>query len=140
MEAGVRDIASYNEMSGIKALPHILIVTFYTFSDEQIDDMITLIAGQGTRTGIHNIIVVDRTDAKSLPTNIKSSIPARIVYRLSSAEESRAIGVSGAEKLGQGEIIYKPNFGTPEKLNAVFTPEVNVKEVVEAVKKSTIGS
>jgi hypothetical protein len=44
--------------------------------------------------------------------------------------------VSGAEKLEPGEIIYKPNFGNQVKLKAIFTPEVNVKEVVEAVKNS----
>ena len=29
---------------------------------------------------------------------------------------------------------YKPNDGSAEKLNAVFTPEVNVKQVLEAMK------
>ena len=81
-------------------------------------------------------MVVDRTNGASLPGMIKSNIPARAVFRLTSGGESRAIDVSGREKLEPGELIYKPNYGSSLKLQAVFTPEVNVKEVVEAVGNS----
>jgi hypothetical protein len=53
---------------------------------------------------------------------------------LSSAGESKAIGVQGAENLQPGELLYQPNFGSQVKLQAIFTPESNVKEVVEATK------
>jgi hypothetical protein len=39
--------------------------------------------------------------------------------------------------LEPGELIYKSNHGNTEKLKAVFTSEVNVKEVVEAVKQGS---
>jgi DNA segregation ATPase FtsK/SpoIIIE, S-DNA-T family len=139
-QAGVRDIASYNEMAGATGLPHILLITFFNFFDIETEDALTMLTGQGVRAGIHNIIIVERTNGKSLSANIKSNIPARVVFRLSSAGESKAIDVLGAEKLEPGEIIYKPNYGNAVKLKAVFTPEVNVKEVVEAVKKSIISS
>ena len=133
-KAGVRDITSYNKLSGMEAFPHILVVTFLISPDIEITDSLTALTGQGVRTGIHKIIVVDRTDGKSLPSSIKSNIPAWVVFRLSSAGESKAIDVIGAEKLEPGEIIYKPNYGGTVNLKAIFTPEVNVKEVVEAVK------
>jgi DNA segregation ATPase FtsK/SpoIIIE, S-DNA-T family len=139
-QAGVRDIASYNEMAGAMGLPHILLITFFNFFDIETEDALTMLTGQGVRAGIHNIIIVERTNGKSLSTNIKSNIPARVVFRLSSVGESKAIDVSGAEKLQPGEIIYEPNFGSPLNLKAIFTPEINVKEVVEAVKKSIISS
>jgi DNA segregation ATPase FtsK/SpoIIIE-like protein len=139
-QAGVRNIASYNEMAGALGLPHILLITFFNFFDIETEDALTMLTGQGVRAGIHNIIIVERTNGKSLSTNIKSNIPARVVFRLSSVGESKAIDVLGAEKLEPGEIIYKPNYGSTAKLKAVFTPEVNVKEVVEAVKKSVISS
>jgi hypothetical protein len=56
---------------------------------------------------------------------------ARAVFRLIAGGESRAIDVSGGEKLEPGELIYKPNYGISLKLQAVFTPEVNVKEVLK---------
>jgi len=95
-----------------------------------------MLTGQGVRAGIHNIIIVERTNGKSLSTNIKSNIPARVVFRLSSPGESKAIDVSGAEKLEEGKLIYKSNFGSQENLDAILTPEINVKEVVDAVKNS----
>jgi DNA segregation ATPase FtsK/SpoIIIE-like protein len=134
-QAGARDSASNNAMEGAEALPHILLITFFIFFDIETEDALTMLTGQGGRAGIHNIIIVERTNSKSLPANIKSNIPARVVFRLSSAGESKAIDVSGAEKLQPGEIIYKPNFGEQVSLKSFFTPENNVKEVVEAVKQ-----
>jgi S-DNA-T family DNA segregation ATPase FtsK/SpoIIIE len=134
-EAGVRDISSYNKRS--EAIPHILVVTFLdSFYVENID-MLTLLTGRGIRTGIHNIVVVDQTTGESLPRSIKSNIPARVGFRLSSASDSKAIDVLGGENLQLGEIVYKPNFDRQVRLKAIFTPETNVKEVVEAVKQAS---
>jgi DNA segregation ATPase FtsK/SpoIIIE-like protein len=136
-EAGVRDLRTYNEKSGFEGIPHVLIVSFFDYFDVEREASIIRLTAQGARTGIHNIIVVDRTSGASLPSMIKSNIPARAVFRLTSAAESKAIDVSGGEKLEPGELIYKPNYGNTVKLKAVFTSEVNVKEVVKAVKKSS---
>jgi DNA segregation ATPase FtsK/SpoIIIE-like protein len=136
-EAGVRNFTSYNETTNKSKLPRILFVTFFNLFDVETESAFTLLTSQGTRAGIHNILVVERTTGKNLPGGIKSNIPARVVFSLSSSRESRAIDVSGAEKLEPGEIIYKPNFGGTTKLKAIYTPEENVKEVVEAVKQSS---
>jgi DNA segregation ATPase FtsK/SpoIIIE, S-DNA-T family len=135
-EAGVRDIKAFNENKGFLALPYILIVSFMSYFDVEREDALVRLTGLGVRTGIHNIIVVDRTSGASLPSMIKNNIPARIVFRLTSAGESKAIDVSGAEKLELGEIIYKPNYGNTVRLKALYTPESNVKETVDAVKKA----
>lgn len=135
-EAGVRDIQEFNKKSGFVGLPHILTVAFCEYFDVETEDALVSLTAQGMRTGIHTIIVVDRTSGPSLPTTIKSNVPARVVFRMTSARESRAIDVSGAEKLELGKLIYRPNFGSQENLDAIFTPEINVKEVVDAVKKS----
>jgi DNA segregation ATPase FtsK/SpoIIIE-like protein len=134
-EAGVRNFAAYNETVNKNKLHRILLVTFFNLFDVETESLFTLLTSQGARAGIHNILVVERTTGKNLPGGIKSNIPARVVFRLLSAGESRAIDVSGAEKLEPGEIIYKPNFGGDEKLKAIYTPEENVKTVVEAVKQ-----
>ena len=136
-QAGVRDLKAYNEKSGFECIPYILIVSFFDYFDVERGDAVTRLTAQGARTGIHNIIVVDRTSGASLPGMIKSNIPARTVFRLTSAGESRAIDVLGGERLEPGELIYKPNFGSAIKLKAIFTPEVNVKEVVEAISANT---
>ena len=134
-EAGVRDLKAYNQKMGFTAVPSILIVAFCEFFDVETEDSWIRLTAHSERTGIHSIIIVDRTTGASLPSTIKSNIPARAVFRLTSASESRAIEVSGAEKLQPGEAIYKPNFGNTANLKAIFTPEIDVKEVVEAVKQ-----
>jgi DNA segregation ATPase FtsK/SpoIIIE-like protein len=132
-EAGVRDITHFNEMSGFMALPRVLTITFIDFLSVETEDALVRLTAQGPRTGIHNILIADHTNGSALPGVIKNNIPARVVFRMSSAGESKAIEVSGAEKLQPGEIIYKPNYGNVKKLNAIFTPEVHVKEVIKAV-------
>jgi DNA segregation ATPase FtsK/SpoIIIE, S-DNA-T family len=134
-QAEVRDLRTYNEKSGLEGIPHVLIISFFDYFDVEREDVIIRLTAQGARTGIHNIIVVDRTSGASLPGMIKSNIPARTVFRVTSAGESRAIDVSGGEKLEPGELIYKPNYGNAVKLKAVFTSEVNIKEVVSIVKQ-----
>src|SRR5215217_3283697 len=99
-----------------------MLLTFFDFLDVETEDALTMLTGQGARAGIHNIIVVEHTNGKSLSSSIKSNVPARVVFRLSSAGESKAIDVSGAEKLEPGEIIYKPNYGTQVSLKTIFTP------------------
>jgi DNA segregation ATPase FtsK/SpoIIIE-like protein len=137
LKRGARDIQALNEKSGSLALPHILIVAFCEFFDVETEDSLASLAAQGVRTGIHTIIMVDRTSGSSLPNTIKGNVPARVAFRLTSPGESKAIALSGAEKLESGKLIYKPNFGSQEDLDAIFTPEINVKEVVGAVKDST---
>jgi DNA segregation ATPase FtsK/SpoIIIE, S-DNA-T family len=134
-ESGVRDLRAYNEKLGLAGTPHILIVSFFEYFDVEREDAIIRLTAQAARTGIHNIIVVDRTSGASLPSMIKSNIPARVAFRLTSVGESRALDVVGAEKLEPSEIIYKPNFGSTVNLKMIFTPETNVKEVVGPVKQ-----
>jgi DNA segregation ATPase FtsK/SpoIIIE-like protein len=136
-QAGVRDIKAFNEKSGGSVLPQILIITRPDFIDIEIEDAITVLTARGIRTGIFNSLVVDQTQGIGLPSPIKSNIPARIAFRMTSSIEARSIDLLGAEKLEPGEIIYKPNYGEQEKLKALFTPEANVKEVVEAIKSAS---
>jgi S-DNA-T family DNA segregation ATPase FtsK/SpoIIIE len=137
---GVRDLTAYNQSkSEFEGTPRILIVTFADFYPREVEDSLVRLTAHGARTGIYNIIVTDHTSGPTLRNTLKSNIPARAVFRLTSPGESKAIDVSGGEKLEAGELIYKPNYGSAEKLKAVFTPEINVNEVVKAVKEATTG-
>ena len=70
-EKGVRDIRAYNKKMGFEAVPRILVVTFSDVFGVETEDAMTRLTAQGVRTGIHNIIVVDRTSGASLPGTIK---------------------------------------------------------------------
>ena len=116
--------------------PRVLIVAFCESFDVELEDAFTRLTAQGARTGVHSVMVVDRTSADSLPALIKSNVPARVAFRLTSAGESRAIYVKAAEKLEPGEIIYESNYGAPEKLKAICASEINVKAVVRLSSKT----
>jgi DNA segregation ATPase FtsK/SpoIIIE-like protein len=135
-EKAVRNIRAFNEQMGFQALPYILTIIYVGGYSVETEDALVQLTTQGARTGIHNIIVTDHTSGALLPNILKSNIPARAIFRLTSAGESKAIDISGAEMLEPGELIYKPNYGGSEKLKALFTPETNVKEVTGAVKQA----
>jgi DNA segregation ATPase FtsK/SpoIIIE-like protein len=95
----------------------------------------TWIISSGLKAGIHLFIVANRMSDKNLSPNIKANIPNRAVFTLTSAQDSRLSGVNGAETLKEGEMLYEKGNVDPKKLTTIFTPEANVKEVVEVLKK-----
>jgi DNA segregation ATPase FtsK/SpoIIIE-like protein len=75
-QARGKDLTSYDEHSGTEALPRILVITFLTFRDIETTDALPILTGQeGVRAGVHNVVMVDRTNGKSLPSSIKNNIP-----------------------------------------------------------------
>ena len=132
-EAGVRDIKAYNKLSGLQALPHILLVMFPAWYDDETASFLTVLADTGPRTGIHNILVANQMDKMNFPKEVKANVPARLVLKVTSAGESRSAEVKGGESLQPGEAIYKSNGGQITTVKTVFTPDVNVKEVVTAI-------
>ena len=144
-EAGVRNLDSYNQLakSGTKPstltpppdyLPKILVVAFCNWFDKEVIDSAAWLTNNCLNVGIHLFLVANRLGDKSLSPDLKANIPNRAVFTVTSASDSQLAGVSGAEKLNDGEMFYKIGNQKPIKLTTIFTPEVNVKEVVEAIK------
>jgi DNA segregation ATPase FtsK/SpoIIIE-like protein len=137
IQAGARDIDTYNQMSGVDPLPRILIVTFQHGIDIETTDSLTWLTSNGFKTGIHLVLVANRLNDQTISADVKANIPARAVFKVTSPSESNLAGVKGAENLGAGEMIFKQGNEEPKKLTTVFTTEENVKEVVDAVKQAT---
>lgn len=121
-DAAVRDIKSYNRKfcerkivprKGHGFMPYIVIVIdeydeLIRTSGKGVETFLDSISRMGRTTGIHLIISVQRPVATVISAGIKSNIPSRISFRVTSANDSRnIIGISGAEKLQRpGEMIY----------------------------------
>jgi DNA segregation ATPase FtsK/SpoIIIE-like protein len=131
-EAGVRGFDCYNKLPKIAPLARILIVTFSDWVDVETTDSMQLITSTGLNAGIHLFIVANRTSDKNLSPDIKANIPNRAVFTVTSAQDSRLSGVQGAESLEEGEMLYRKGNSEPKTLTTIYTPEINVKEVVEA--------
>ena len=141
-ERGVRNIDSYNELSGFQALPYIVIfidelADLMMFAPVEVEDAIARIAQMARATGIHLVIATQRPSVNVITGLIKANIPCRIAFNVSSMIDSRVIIDSpGAEKLlGRGDMLYiPPDQAKPSRIQGAFISEKEVRKLVDFLK------
>lgn len=141
-ERGVRNIDSYNELSGFQALPYIVIfidelADLMMFAPVEVEDAIARIAQMARATGIHLVIATQRPSVNVITGLIKANIPTRIAFNVSSMIDSRVILDSpGAEKLlGRGDMLYiPPEQAKPTRIQGAFVSEKEVHKLVDFLK------
>ncbi|HLD01822.1 MAG TPA: DNA translocase FtsK [Patescibacteria group bacterium] len=141
-ERGVRNIDSYNELSGFQALPYIVIFVdeladLMMFAPVEVEDAIARLAQMARATGVHLVIATQRPSVNVITGLIKANIPARIAFNVSSMIDSRVIIDSpGAEKLlGRGDMLYiPPDQAKPTRIQGAFISEKEVKKLVDFLK------
>jgi S-DNA-T family DNA segregation ATPase FtsK/SpoIIIE len=145
-QAGVRNMATYNEMSGFQALPHIVVVIdeladIMLYSPVEVEDAITRIAQMSRATGIHMILSTQRPSVDIITGLIKANIPCRIAFAVSSQVDSRVIlDMQGAEKLlGKGDMLYlPPDQAKPIRIQGAFVSEKETAELVSFLKNQGV--
>lgn len=141
-ERGVRNIDSYNELSGFQALPYIIIIVdeladLMMFAPVEVEDAIARLAQMARATGIHLVIATQRPSVNIITGLIKANIPCRIAFNVSSMIDSRVIiDMPGAEKLlGRGDMLYiPPDQAKPTRIQGAFVSEKEVKKLVDYLK------
>lgn len=141
-ERGVRNIDSYNELSGFQALPYIVVVIdeladLMMFAPVEVEDAIARIAQMARATGIHLVIATQRPSVNVITGLIKANVPTRIAFNVSSMIDSRVILDSpGAEKLlGRGDMLYiPPDQAKPTRIQGAFLSEKEVHKLVEFLR------
>ena len=97
-------------------------------------NLIVRLAQKAGVAGVH-IVLATQTPSKEIITSpIKSNIPAKAAFALSSANEAMNIlDVSGAEKLtGKGDMLFKSSGSPlPVRIQAAFISEEKVAEIVD---------
>ena len=144
-ERGVRNIDSYNELSGFQALPYIIIVIdeladLMMFAPVEVEDAIARIAQMARATGIHLVIATQRPSVNVITGLIKANIPTRIALNVSSQIDSRVIlDGPGAEKLlGRGDMLYiPPDQAKPTRVQGAFVSEKEVQKLVAFLKEKS---
>jgi S-DNA-T family DNA segregation ATPase FtsK/SpoIIIE len=142
-ERGVRNIDSYNELSGFQALPFIVILVdeladLMIFAPVEVEDAIARLAQMARATGIHLVIATQRPSVDVITGLIKANIPARIAFNVSSLVDSRVIlDGPGAEKLlGRGDMLYiPPDQAKPTRIQGAFVSEKEVQRLVAYLKE-----
>lgn len=146
-QAGVRNIESYNEMSGFQALPYIVLVIdeladVMLFSPVEVEDAVTRIAQMSRATGIHMILSTQRPSVDVITGLIKANIPCRIAFAVASQVDSRVIlDMQGAEKLlGRGDMLYlPPDAAKPVRLQGAFVSDKDINSLVSFLKNQGVS-
>jgi S-DNA-T family DNA segregation ATPase FtsK/SpoIIIE len=155
--ARVRGIAGYNELSLAEIhrrvepaddeernriperMPYIVI-----FVDEMNDLMMTMrkeveghiirLAQKSRAAGIHLVVATQKPTVDVITGLIKSNLPARICFQVSSRSDSRVVlDEMGADKLlGKGDMLFlQPGTGTLIRAQGTYASDGEISRVVE---------
>ncbi|MFJ8512353.1 DNA translocase FtsK [Lysinibacillus xylanilyticus] len=146
--AGARDITRYNAIADKNnehslKLPYILIVIdeladLMMMSPADVEEAICRIAQKARACGIHLIVATQRPSVDVITGLIKSNIPTRIAFAVSSQIDSRTIlDAQGAERLlGRGDMLYLGNgMSAPVRLQGTFVTDDEIEAIIEHVRE-----
>lgn len=144
---GTRNIGSYNEYvekhpnKGEK-LPFILVIIdeladLMMVASKEVEEAIMRITQLARAAGIHLIVATQRPSTDVVTGLIKSNIPTRVSFMVSSGIDSRTIlDQVGAEKLlGKGDMLFlPPGESVPIRIQGSFVSDDEINRVVDFVK------
>ena len=160
-EAGVRNIKGYNALTKEelferflpaseeeearipKKLPYIVILIdeladLMMTSGKEVEAHIVRLAQKSRAVGIHLILATQRPQANVVTGLIKSNMPSRIAFRVSSKMDSRIVlDQNGADLLlGQGDMLFMPpGASKPIRSQGTFIDDREIKESVKIVRQ-----
>ena len=128
----------------LKALPYIVVVVdeladMMMVVGKKVEELIARLAQKARAAGIHLILATQRPSVDVLTGLIKSNIPTRVAFQVSSKVDSRTIlDQMGAEQLlGHGDMLYMPpGTALPMRVHGAFVDDHEVHNVVENLKAS----
>jgi S-DNA-T family DNA segregation ATPase FtsK/SpoIIIE len=127
----------------LEPLPYIVVVVD-EFADmimvvgKKVEELIARLAQKARASGIHLLLATQRPSVDVITGLIKSNIPTRIAFQVSSKIDSRTIlDQMGAETLlGNGDMLYlPPGTSVPERVHGAFVDDHEVHAVVNEIKK-----
>lgn len=154
-DAGVRDIKSFNDLvikhnasvddseSKMEKMPYIVIIIdeladLMMTAKKDVEASIQRLTQLSRACGIHMIVATQRPSTDVITGLIKSNIPSRISFAVSSSIDSRTIlDQTGAEKLlGHGDMLYLPQGESgPIRVQGCFVTDDEIKRITDYCKK-----
>ncbi|PJD90598.1 MAG: cell division protein FtsK [Legionella sp.] len=128
------------EAPKLQTLPYVVVVIdeladMMMVVGKKVEQLIARIAQKARAAGIHLILATQRPSVDVLTGLIKSNIPTRISFQVSSKIDSRTIlDQQGAEQLlGHGDMLFlAPGTGSPLRVHGAFVDDQEVHRVADA--------
>ncbi|MFW5681591.1 MAG: DNA translocase FtsK 4TM domain-containing protein [Phycisphaeraceae bacterium] len=159
-EAGVRDIASYNELGEEelrerldpateeefartpKKLPYLVFIidelADLMMTNKEVEHSIVRIAQKARAVGIHLILATQRPQANVVTGLIKSNMPCRIAMKVASGMDSRIVlDQKGGELLmGHGDMLFlSPRSSKLFRAQGTLVDDAEIRKTVKFLKE-----
>lgn len=123
----------------LQTLPYIVVIIdeladMMMVVGKKVEQLIARIAQKARAAGIHLILATQRPSVDVLTGLIKSNIPTRMSFQVSSKIDSRTIlDQQGAEQLlGHGDMLYlAPGSGAPLRVHGAFVDDKEVHRIAD---------
>jgi S-DNA-T family DNA segregation ATPase FtsK/SpoIIIE len=105
---------------------------------KDVEQAIVRIAQKARAVGIHLILATQRPEAKVVTGLIKSNMPCRVAFKVSSGMDSRIVlDTKGAELLlGNGDMLYiSPGSTTANRSQGTFVSAKEIRSIVKHLKE-----
>lgn len=135
-----KPVSSMDEVAPLlQPLPYIVVIIdeladMMMVVGKKVEQLIARIAQKARAAGIHLILATQRPSVDVLTGLIKSNIPTRISFQVSSKIDSRTIlDQQGAEQLlGHGDMLFlAPGTGAPLRVHGAFVDDQEVHRVAD---------
>lgn len=141
----VRDMEGYNRKvaagdTSDKKIPYIVIIIdeladLMMVAPQDVEESVCRIAQKARAAGIHLLVATQRPSVDVITGLIKSNIPTRIAFSVSSQTDSRTIlDCGGAERLlGRGDLLFAENGSRSlRRLQACYVSDEEINRVTHA--------
>ncbi len=144
--AGARTLPEYNKIRmarGDDPVPYILVIIdeladLVMQAKADVEDAVIRVAQKGRAAGFHMVVATQRPSVDVITGMIKSNIPSRIAFAVSSQTDSRVIlDQNGAETLlGSGDMLFKPIWArSPQRVQGAWISEKEVRALCDAARQ-----